>query len=593
MKKIYVLVFMTMTTLFSANAQIVINEILYEIPGTGELEEFIELHNAGTSDVDMLGYSFTAGVTYTFGPVTIQAGAYYLLAANQLAMQESFGVNPDAIYAGALSNTGEDIVLVDNLGFVVDSVNYKTTSPWPTTASEGYSIQLCNASLDNNIGTSWGNSTIAEGFNTTSRVDDLYATPGWVNETYKIKYLTITAVACNSYTSPSGKIYTSTNTYKDTLNYTCEDSIFTINLTIQKSNAAFSVSACNSYLSPSGKYTWTQNGVYNDTIPNMNNCDSIMEINLTIKSTSSYIYADACDSYTSPSGKYTWTEDGIYTDTIPNANSCDSIMEINLTIDQSTSSYIYVDACNSYTSPSGRYTWTEDGIYTDTIPNANRCDSIMEINLTIKSTSSYIYVDACDSYTSPSGRYTWTEDGIYTDTIPNASSCDSIMKIDLVVYILDATVSQEGGALVTNEIENANYQWLDCDDNFAPILDANAKYFTPTMNGNYAVSINFDGCIDTSDCYLVDDVGIINQNTMQEISLFPNPISDNQETVTLALGENKDVSVSVFNISGELVFEKQGINESTFQFQLKEVAGIYTVVVKKKEEVKYLQLVKY
>jgi hypothetical protein len=542
MKKIYMLVFMTMATLFSANAQIVINEILYEIPGTGELEEFIELHNAGTSDVDMLGYNFTAGVTYTFGPVVIQAGAYYLLAANQLAMQESFGVTPDAIYVGALSNTGEDIVLVDDLGFVVDSVNYKTTSPWPTTASEGYSIQLCNASLDNNIGTSWGNSTIAEGFNTTSRVDDLYATPGWVNETYKIKYLTLTAVACNSYTSPSGKIYTSTNTYKDTLNYTCEDSIFTINLTIQKSNATFSVSTCNSYLSPSGKYTWTQNGVYNDTIPNMNNCDSIMEINLTIN--------------------------------------------------QSTSSLIYADACDSYTSPSGKYTWTEDGIYTDTIPNANSCDSIMEITLTIKSTSSYIYVDACNSYTSPSGRYIWTEDGIYTDTIPNASSCDSIMEIDLVVYTINDSIYQEIDALVARQ-DDALYQWLDCDDNFAPIPEANDQNFFPYENGSYAVLIGLGGCVDTSDCYLIDYIGIQTENSMQEISMFPNPISDNQETVTLALGENKDVSVSVFNISGELIFEKQGINESTFQFQLKEVAGIYTVVVKKKEEVKYLQLVKY
>ncbi|MCT4643876.1 MAG: FG-GAP-like repeat-containing protein [Carboxylicivirga sp.] len=36
------------------------------------------------------------------------------------------------------------------------------------------------------------------------------------------------------------------------------------------------------YVSPSGKYSWIQNGIYHDTIPNAAGCDSLITINLTL-----------------------------------------------------------------------------------------------------------------------------------------------------------------------------------------------------------------------------------------------------------------------------------------------------------------------
>lgn len=42
-----------------------------------------------------------------------------------------------------------------------------------------------------------------------------------------------------------------------------------------------------------------------------------------------------------------------------------------------------VTVCNSYTSPSGNYTWSSNGTYLDTIPNTEGCDSIMTITVSI------------------------------------------------------------------------------------------------------------------------------------------------------------------------------------------------------------------
>ncbi|MFH2142443.1 MAG: T9SS type A sorting domain-containing protein, partial [Bacteroidota bacterium] len=149
-------------------------------------------------------------------------------------------------------------------------------------------------------------------------------------------------------------------------------------------------------------------------------------------SSHSNINETACDIYTSPSGKYTWTSTGIYLDTIPNAMGCDNCITINLTVNNSSSSSIAESSCDSYISPSGKI-WASSGVYNDTIPNLSNCDSVITIDLTINnSTNSSITETVCDSYTSPSGK-TWTSTGIYLDTIPNAISCDSIITINLTV----------------------------------------------------------------------------------------------------------------------------------------------------------------
>ena len=114
-----------------------------------------------------------------------------------------------------------------------------------------------------------------------------------------------------------------------------------------------------------------------------------------------------------PSGDETYTQAGTYIvmDTVPNAAGCDSVLTIDLTLKQSTSNTFSLTTCNSYTVPSGDETYTQVGTYTviDTVPNAAGCDSVLIINLTLNKRSiSGFTVDACDSYTVPSGDETYT-----------------------------------------------------------------------------------------------------------------------------------------------------------------------------------------
>ncbi len=206
--------------------------------------------------------------------------------------------------------------------------------------------------------------------------------------------------------------------------------------------------ACNNFISPSGIYNWTSSGTYMDTIPNAAGCDSVISINLTINtlSSSSSQTITACNNFISPSGIYNWTSSGTYTDTIPNAAGCDSVITINLTINTlSSSSTQTITACNNYISPSGIYNWTSSGVYMDTIPNAAACDSIITFDLTINnSSSSSQTVATCQYYISPSGNFIWSASGTYLDTIPNLAGCDSIITTQLSINDNESSLIQTG-----------------------------------------------------------------------------------------------------------------------------------------------------
>jgi hypothetical protein len=179
-----------------------------------------------------------------------------------------------------------------------------------------------------------------------------------------------------------------------------------------------------------------------------------------------------------------------------------------------------VSECDSYTTPSGTVL-TTSGSYSDTLPSVAGCDSVITIDLTIQSsTASTITASSCDSYTSPSGAV-YTTSGNYTDVIVNAAGCDSTITIQLTINTVNNSVSQNG-AVLTAQQSGASYQWLNCQTGFSAIAGATGQSFTATSNGNYAVRIDVNGCVDTSACTLVSGIGI-GEDIQRNFQVYPNP----------------------------------------------------------------------
>lgn len=393
-------------------------------------------------------------------------------------------------------------------------------------------------------------------------------------------YVTISPFACHSYTSPSGTYtWTESGTYKDTIfNTTSCDTAFTIQLKIQDSSNIIEISrtVCDSFISPTGKYVWTESGTYYDTIPNpTGGCDAIFIIELKVNhSTFDTISSIVCGSYISPSG-IEWNTSGTYTDIIPNSVGCDSIITINLTVNHNTSSTIPPTICGSYTSPSGKI-WAEDGTYTDTIPNAAGCDSVITINLSVNhSTSDTISAIDCGTYISPGGKK-WETSGTYMDTIPNAVGCDSFITVNLTVYDeINDSVTVNGDTLTANA-DSASYRWIDCRSD-SLIAGATGQSFIPTENGEYAVIISQNGCIDTSDCVAITTVST-EEPDFHEMLVYPNPTTGR---LTIQLDKiYADFTLQITDISGKKVKEIHFSDKMIVNFQLEIPPGIYFIRVK-------------
>ena len=160
---------------------LVINEIMYNNPGTDDYE-FIELYNSGDLVIQLEGYRFTQGVTFTFPAYTLQPGAYVVVAVDSAKFRQAFNIPAFQWNAGqALNNSGETITLVKPDNSIVDIVAYDDDMlPWPSQADGfGPSLQLCEPISDNNNGANWAPSSQTTGFFVSGI--QILATPGAAN----------------------------------------------------------------------------------------------------------------------------------------------------------------------------------------------------------------------------------------------------------------------------------------------------------------------------------------------------------------------------------------------------------------------------
>ncbi len=168
MKKFYALVTLLCLVFTYAKCQIVISEIMYNPPESGnDSLEYIELYNLTNSNVNLNGYSFSQGVVFTFPDTSIAPTGFLVVAVNAGAFNNVFGFNPLQWETGALSNGGEDIILIDPNGNEVAIVDYTPNTPWPTfsdgTNGGGSSIEFCIDEMDNNDALNWRASTASTG----------------------------------------------------------------------------------------------------------------------------------------------------------------------------------------------------------------------------------------------------------------------------------------------------------------------------------------------------------------------------------------------------------------------------------------------
>ncbi len=261
---------------------------------------------------------------------------------------------------------------------------------------------------------------------------------------------------------------------------------------------------------------------------------------------------EVCDMYVTLDSVDVYTTSGVYTEQLLNAQGCDSILTINLTVKESSYLFSNVTSCGPYTSSLTGTVFSAPGNYYDIGVNAVGCDSVNQFNLAILPLFyTSMYVNACDSFTVPSGNSTYFLSGFYYDTLVAGNGCDSILSIQLNLYDESNPVLYLNGVLWSTLLGCDSYQWIDCSNN-SIIAGATFSYYTPIANGNYSLISSMDGCIDTSSCILVQNAGISNSE-VQKIFIGPNPASDKINLFGFDQLKNI-ISIQISSLSGEIIF---------------------------------------
>jgi hypothetical protein len=192
----------------------------------------------------------------------------------------------------------------------------------------------------------------------------------------------------------------------------------------------------------------------------------------------------------------------------------------------------------------------------------------------------------CNGETFNFGTQLLTEAGDYTEIFTAISGCDSIVDLTLNVTVIDTSVTVNFPTLTAN-LADAQYLWVDCNNNYSAISGANEQSFTPIVNGSYAVVLEKDFCADTSSCYDVVVIGIENPIEQQLFQASPNPTTG---IVNIQSGEKADVVV-IDGIGKEVFHAVLSIGQHSFNL-MDQPKGIYFIIFTGETQTKRIKLIK-
>jgi hypothetical protein len=171
------------------------------------------------------------------------------------------------------------------------------------------------------------------------------------------------------------------------------------------------------------------------------------------------------------------------------------------------------------------------------------------------------------------------------------SNMDSLSRTRIYLNnTLDLTITQVDNLLnANNNGAGITYQWIDCADG-SEIAGSTAQTFSATTNGNYAVIINDNGCIDTSACFSISSLGIIENGFGKDLLLYPNPTSGHFSIDLGGIFEN--ITINITDLSGRLIQTKTYDHRQLINLKLEESAGVYILSIESTDKKRSFILMK-
>ena len=198
-------------------------------------------------------------------------------------------------------------------------------------------------------------------------------------------------------------------------------------------------SVCNSDLPITWSgFTFNAAGTRTLRLQTTHGCDSVITLHLEVRDTSSYTeMVESCDAYTWQDGVTYTASTNLPTVRLQNAEGCDSVVHLNLTILNSVESVDEVFACDSLVWIDGNTYYESTTDPEHVIVMGTGCDSIVHLHLTVgHSVATDTIAEACGSFSWYEHKNILNSCDNLTHVVTKTDGCDSTVTLHLTVFPL-------------------------------------------------------------------------------------------------------------------------------------------------------------
>jgi len=387
------------------------------------------------------------------------------------------------------------------------------------------------------------------------------------------------------------KIYKTKGLYLDTLisSFGC-DSIISSDVVVIKNSTFFGDYAiCEGDSIIVGNRVYKNTGNFIDTISNSEGCDSIIFTDIRVYLLSPKVNQELriCEGDSISVGNIVHKTEGIFSDTLLNINGCDSVVSTLLHVSQRLF-FLQDEICRGESVSIGDSVFYDTGLYNVYFQNIYGCDSIIVLNLNVKEkvTVSKTYF-LCPGDTLIVANSKYFEEGLFSDTLVGTNGCDSLIRFEIKIINFVPFFFVVKDTLKAFKIEGANYQWYDCSNgDRVPFLGAVQSEFPFFKSGKFALSVTYIGCTYFSECLdftqsASDDL----QNNI--VTLYPNPVTDILE---ITVGQSEWLMIR--DAVGRIVFQT-AISAGKNVMNLSDLnSGFYFAELRVGKEIKKIKFIK-
>jgi hypothetical protein len=177
----------------------------------------------------------------------------------------------------------------------------------------------------------------------------------------------------------------------------------------------------------------------------------------------------------------------------------------------------------------------------------------------------------------------------YTVAGTDANQCTNTDQVLVTVNPLPtATASPSTGTTLVAGPTGQNYQWINCANN-QPVNGATSASYTVTVNGSYSVEVtNSFGCSSTSNCVLINFVGINENKAETNVSIYPNP-TKGKVNLTIA---TEQANVSVYNALEKMISNYSNVQNGASIDLSNNPNGVYLIHVVTEKGTSILRVVR-